>query len=156
MFARTRRTCFSFLVLLFVSLIYAFPNYAQGVCPTTILRIGKIQGLVVTPGKNEDEPLARTKVELRRPDETQSLVTSTLTNDSGSFEMSDIRAGKYLLVVWLTVEQQVYFKYFITLNLEKRMKDSKSKTLILIKLGTDCFKSEASVINSALLNAHLL
>ncbi len=118
-------------------------NYAQGICPITTLKINRIQGKVLSNDKLQ-EPIRQTKVELTRLGETVSLNYSTLTNDSGYFEINNVKKGKYALGVWLTVNEKPYFNYRAAITV-KKSNDSKSKDLILVNLGLDCFTSEVSI-----------
>ena len=122
---------------------------AQGVCPITTLKIGELKGKVVTSGRAEDEPLAQTKVELRRLDENETLVSSAVTDEKGTFEISEIKSGKYRLVVWFILNNQLYFKYYVKLEIKDKLKKAKRKSSILIKLGIDCQSSEASLVSSS-------
>ena len=141
---------FFYLLLFFFFLVVCVtPNLAQGICPLPSLRVDSVKGKVVTQGKNEDEPLSQAKVELRRLDDKETLVASTVTDNGGLFEITSSPKGKYRLVIWFSVNNQLYFKYYIKLNVVKRVKKPKEKMSILVKLGVDCFNSEASLINDS-------
>jgi hypothetical protein len=83
-----KETRFLFLPILFVLTLYP-SSFAQGICPISTLRIDRVRGKVLWNDKNA-EPITKTKVELKRLDEEQSLVTSTLTDDAGFFEINVI------------------------------------------------------------------
>jgi hypothetical protein len=139
-----KKLTFSALLILFVLTFCSLPNYAQSICHVVNLRANRVKGRVLSQGRIE-EPIRQTRVELKRLDERLSLVTSALTDDSGYFEIKNIRKGEYILVAWFTNEEQTFHKYYMGLQVMKTS-DTKSKNLIEIKLGLDCFTSEAKLI----------
>lgn len=82
---------------------------------------------------------------MKRFDERLSLIKSVLTDDSGYFEIKNIRKGNYFLVVWLTNNEATLHNYYLGLQVMKT-NDIKSKNSIEINLGLDCLASEAKTI----------
>ena len=121
-------------------------SYGQAICPITTLKIGGIKGKVLWNDKTA-APITKTKVELKRLDEAQSLVTSILTDENGFFEINNLKKGKYGLDVWLYVDEKPYFVYRVALKITKS-NETKSNSLLVVKLGLDCWTSEASVVKS--------
>ncbi len=138
-----KKLSLSVLFVLF-TLTLCPPSYAQAICPLTTLKTDSVRGKVLWNDKTT-APITKTKVELKRFDEEQSLVTSTLTNENGFFEIHNLKKGEYGLDVWLYVDEKSYFVYRVALKV-KKSNDAKSNSLIVVKLGLDCWNSEASVM----------
>ena len=135
-----KKLSFSILFVLFI-LVLCSPNYGQAICPITTLKIGSVKGKVLWNDKTV-APITRTKVELIRLGEEDFLISSTLTNENGFFEISNLEKGKYGLDVWLYVDEKPYFVYRVALKVTKS-NATKSDSLIVVKLGLDCWTSEA-------------
>ncbi len=118
-------------------------SYAQAICPIKTLKIDSVKGKVIWNDKTE-APIAKIKVELKRLDEEQSLVKSIFTGKNGFFEFKKLKKGKYAVDVWLYVDEEPYFVYRVALKV-KKSNVIKSNSQILVKLGLDCWDSEASV-----------
>lgn len=140
-----KNVSFSILFILFISMLCS-RNYAQSMCSITTLKTNSVKGKVLWNDKPA-QPIVKTKVELKRLDETQSLVSSVLTDNLGFFEIGNIKKGEYVLDTWLYVDEKPYFAYRIGLKV-KKTNDTKSKSLIVVKLGLDCWNSEVSVAKS--------
>ncbi len=104
---RFRKFMLVSFALVFVSIAFTSLSVAQGVCPVTDLKVGKVKGVVMSHGRVE-VPIPGTKVELFKLDGNEFLVESTLTNEKGLFAINNISKGKYKLVVWFTIEGQTY------------------------------------------------
>jgi hypothetical protein len=132
------------LLLILVTLTLHTSGHAQGICPIITLKVNRISGKILWNDKNA-QPITKTKVELKRLDEKESLTASTITNDLGFFEINNIKTGKYGLDVLLSVDEKPYFVYRIALKV-KKSNATKSESIIALKLGLDCFNSEARII----------
>ncbi len=138
-----KKLSFSILFVLLTLALYS-PSYGQAICPITTLKISGVKGKVLWNDKTV-APITKTKVDLKRLDGEQSLVTSTLTDENGFFEINNLKKGKYGLDVWLYVDEKPYFVYRVALKVTKS-NETKVSSLIVAKLGLDCWTSEASVV----------
>lgn len=140
-----KKLSFSILLVLIVLLLRS-ASYGQAICPITTLKIGGVKGKVLWNDKTS-APITKTKVELIRLGEEDSLITSTLTDENGFFEINNLKKGKYGLDVWLYVDEKPYFVYRVALKVTKS-NAKKSNSLIVVKLGLDCWTSEAGIVKS--------
>ncbi len=119
---------------------------AHGVCPVTTLKVSQIKGQVVTEGR-KPEPVALTKIELFALREKETLVAVTLTDEKGLFEFSDISKGEYRSVAHFTVKGITYLEYDFILDLRDKVSSKDPPSMILVRLGLDCFESSANLIH---------
>ena len=134
------------LMLLFFLLLFvtdSMRGFAQGTCPITMLTVAGIKGKVVSQGINE-VPVVGTKVELFRLND-DVLVESVLTDKEGFFKIKNVKNGKYRLLVWFTIKGETYLKYNVILRVAKSEKENNQ--VVYIRLGIDCFDSDAKLIN---------
>jgi hypothetical protein len=143
-FSQMKKLIFITLLLLLSLTVCSLPNYSQHLCHVINLETNRVKGRVLSQGKTE-KPIRQTKVELIRFDERLSFVSSVLTDDTGYFEIKNIRNGGYFLIAWHTNDEEASDKYYVGLQVMKT-NDTKSKNLIQIKLGLDCSTSEAKLI----------
>jgi uncharacterized surface anchored protein len=131
------------LSFLLLSGTYSLPSFAQSTCPVTTLSVATVKGKVVSQGKIE-VPVSGTKIELFRMND-EALVESVLTDENGFFKIANVKNGKYRLVVWFTIEGATYLKYNLILKVKKNRKENNQ--MVYIRLGMDCFSSDAKLID---------
>lgn len=137
-------------LFIFIGFLVAFnssSSYAQEMCNLVELKVDKIKGKVVT---NDDElyPFSSSQVKLFKVNNRDVLIGSTITDKNGSFEIENIDKGEYRLVVWATTEKGLtLFTYDVIIKIDKNKKDKEINQLIYVKLGGDCFDSDAKLID---------
>jgi len=131
------------IALLFVA--FPFSAFSQAMCPIITLKVNKVRGnIVYKDGKTE--PIPDIKLELRKPDDEETLVSTATTNESGLFEFKDIQKGAYILIVDFVINGKSWLEYRTVVKV-KKSNSSKSKPSILIRFAIDCFETEAVTIN---------
>ena len=143
---KRKNKIFIFLSVIFVCGIYSLPSFAQGICPITTIKLGRIKGKVVSQGKNE-VPISATKVELFNLNENKVLIDSVMTDEKGFFKFDNINKGIYGLTVWFTIKGQTYLKYDVILKVTKNQKEKENNKMVYVRLGMDCFNSDAKLID---------
>lgn len=141
---RSRNNIFMLLLSSLLFIVSSLSAFGQGICHVTTLRLREVTGKVVSQGK-QDVPVSGTKVELFRLDD-DVLIKSVTTDEIGLFKIDNVKNGKYRLIVWFTIEGQTYLKYNLILRISKSRKTS--NRMVYVRLGWDCFKSDASLIDA--------
>ncbi len=138
---------FLFIFIGFLVTFSSSSSYAQEMCNLVKLKVGKIKGKVVT---NDDElyPFSSSQVKLFKVNNRDVLISSTITDKNGFFEIENIDKGEYRLVVWATTEKGLtLFTYDVIIRVDKNNIDKETNQLIYVKLGGDCFDSDAKLID---------
>ncbi len=135
----------SILIVLFC-LTIIYQGFAQAICPIETLKVNSLNGKVIWNDKTE-APIAKTKVDLIKLDEEQNLLSSIFTDEDGFFEFKELEKGKYAIDVWLYVDEKPYFVYRVALKV-KKSSATKSNSQIQVKLGLDCWNSEANIVKT--------
>ena len=121
--------------------LFTSQTFAQGICDYKEFRLGEIKGRVVSDGPKGYEPVSKAKVELWRiggVDEDDVIVASTLSGETGYFEISDIKRGKYRLEAskW----EGGFVRNFVGIKVVKRAKESERGKGLVFRLGVDVLK----------------
>jgi hypothetical protein len=141
---RSKKEVFFIFFIILISGIYSLPSFAQGICPITTIKLGRIKGKVVSQGRNE-VPVSATKVELFNLKSNKVLIASVMTDENGFFEFDSIKKGTYGLTAWFTIKEETYLKYAVILKVTKNQKENNQ--MVYIRLGMDCFESDAKLID---------
>lgn len=137
-----------FLILLFCFFsVFRMQTIAQGICPSETIKIGELKGKIVALSENA-EPIKQAKIELKQIDETETVVETTTTDENGKFSISNVKQGEYKFVVSIIFDGKVFYEYYLGLQVKDKLKKAKKKRLLLVKMGTTCFESKASLVNS--------
>ncbi len=133
------------LSYIFLLIVFAVPILANTTCPIETVSVPNLRGKVVGEWKNGLYPIASTRIEVRRIDDKQSLIFTTKTNASGYFELRSIKKGSYQLIVFRYANDQIMFRYTISLQLIKKKTKVDDGTSILVTLGIDCYDSKVAI-----------
>lgn len=141
-------------LFIFIGLLVAFgssESYAQQMCNLIELKVDNVKGRVVT---NDQDlyPVSSSQVKLFKINDNDVLIGSTVTDTEGFFDIVDIKPGKYRLVVWATSEKGLtLFTYDVIVKVMKsKNKNKDSHQMIYVKLGGDCFESDAKLVDESL------
>lgn len=144
-FVRTYIFIATMAFLLFANFAQSF---AQGTCPIKELKVSRIQGVVVSQGR-EDDPIKDTKIELFRLGNPETLISTTTTDENGYFEIGNAPIGEYRLVVYFMVKGEAVAPSYNGLIVSvKKTNAKKSNRFLDIWLGANCFEHQTSIRKS--------
>ncbi len=116
--------------------------HCQAVCPIITLKVNKVSGKIIEKGKLAT-PFPDVKVELRKINDEETLVSSTTSDKLGFFEFEEIEKGKYLFLLDFNKPSFVNYRAVVKV---KKTNSSKSKPSILIVYSGDCWDTEALTV----------
>ncbi|MDQ3633674.1 MAG: hypothetical protein M3405_04090 [Acidobacteriota bacterium] len=135
-----------FVFTLGISILFAFSSnaFSQSICPIVTVKVNKVSGKILVGGRLE-EPLPNIKVELRKFDDEETLVSTAVTDKSGLFEFDNIRKGEYIFNTYFVFNNELYLKYRAIVKV-KKSNSLNSKPSILIRFGIDCHETEIKTV----------
>ncbi len=94
---------------------------AQGICVIPTMKVSSVKGKVMSKW----EGVPQVTVELRDWKDQSKTLIKVLTDEEGSFEIKDVKRGKYLLVI----SRELFSSLHIPIKVEPKAK-GKDKTLL--------------------------
>jgi hypothetical protein len=98
---------------------------AQGVCVISERKLSAVKGRVAFPN---DVPIPNASLELREKDSSGSVVAQGKSDDTGRFELANVKPGKYVLVAKAEMLSTLYVPLRITAV--RSPKDRRTELLI--------------------------
>lgn len=128
-----------FSLTIFLIFLSAFLKtvYCQSTCPISTLKVNKVSGTVVDK-MTPTTVLSKIKIEVRKTDDAETLVSTTTTDKDGLFEFNGIEKGKYIFIVDFG---QLFSQYRAVIKV-KESNSPKTKPSILVRFGGDCWETE--------------
>lgn len=142
-----KKSFYSLLLLFCFFSVFHLQTFTQGICPSETIKIGELKGRIVASSESA-EPIKQAKIEIKQIDEAETVVSSTTTDENGNFSISKVKEGEYLFVVSIIFDGRVFYEYYFGVRIKDKLKKAKKKRLLLVKMGTTCFESKASLVNS--------
>ena len=131
-----------FLILSLVLTCFFTTIYSQAVCPISTAKVNSIQGRVVE-NIGSQKPWPDIVVEIRNFGDNETLVSTTKTDKDGLFSIAGLQKGKYVMNVIFDVR---YISTYRLIAKVKRSNSSKKKPSILVRLGSDCWETEVTIV----------
>lgn len=121
--------------------IWPLSAFPQSMCPIKTVKVNSLNGKVVENSIGQN-PWANVVVELRLDNETQTLSSTTVTGEDGSFIFPQVKKGKYLL----DIRTNALSSYRLVVR-TRGVNDTAKAASFLVKLDPDCGKNEVKLLN---------
>ncbi len=110
---------------------------AQGICVPKGLEVSQVSGRVIMLMERGETPLPQAAVALLEPGGSERVITETTANKDGSFGLTDIKPGQYVL----RVTDTGLAAYYGRVHLTRPAKTAESpQQEIVVTLGADFLK----------------